>query len=69
MMSLTAAQVSAQLNVTARTVRNWCESGRLRAERFGASWMIDPRALVDFVPPARGRPPNEARKGETEKGE
>ena len=70
MPNLTAAQVAARLSVTSRTVRNWCESGHLRAERFGKSWMIDPQALVGFVPPTRGRPPGtDARKGETEKGE
>ena len=60
---LTATQVAARLNVTSRTVRNWCESGHLRAERFGKSWMIDPAALVDFVPPKRGWPKGVARKG------
>lgn len=56
MSNLTTAQAATKLKVDPATIRRWCKSGRLTAERFGRAWMIDETALDGFEAPKRGRP-------------
>lgn len=42
---VTPAQAAPRFGVDEKTVRRWCESGRLRAERHGSRWRIDRAAL------------------------
>lgn len=46
----TPEQAAERLGVSAKTVRRWCASGRLRAERHGRSWRIDRAGLPDPRP-------------------
>ncbi len=41
----TPEQAAALLGTTAKTVRRWAASGRLRASRTGRSWRIDRASL------------------------
>ena len=45
MSLLTTKEISTQLKVSDRTVRNWIETGQLKAYRFGNQYRID---IVDF---------------------
>ena len=45
MSLLTTKEISTQLKVSDRTVRNWIETGVLKAYRFGNQYRID---TVDF---------------------
>ena len=38
---LTTQEISTQLKVSDRTVRNWIETGQLKAYRFGNQYRID----------------------------
>jgi len=65
---LTVAQVAERLNVTSRTVRNWCANETLPATKFGHIWMIDVAELEEFEPPVKGRP-SKAAENAAEKAE
>ena len=45
MPMLSTQEISKQLKVSDRTVRNWIETGQLKAYRFGNQYRID---IVDF---------------------
>ena len=45
MSMLSTQEISTQLKVSDRTVRNWIETGQLKAYRFGNQYRID---TVDF---------------------
>ena len=45
MSMLSTQEISNQLKVSDRTVRNWIETGQLKAYRFGNQYRID---IVDF---------------------
>jgi len=53
---LTVDDAAQRLNATPRTVRNWCESGQLTAQKVGRDWIIDAAALDGFERPKVGRP-------------
>lgn len=56
------SEIAAQLGVTARTVRNWCRSGRLQAIRTpGGHWRITNRFAAV---PREDRPDENARRPE-----
>lgn len=67
---LTVSQAASMLGVSARTVRRWCEQGRLQAHRVvserGSTWWIDPDSVAP-VRPAGGQSIERARSlGRTE---
>lgn len=45
---------------TARTVEQWCRTGKLKAQRVGGTrrglWLIDKDDLDNFTPPRMGNP-------------
>lgn len=47
---VTPAQAAPRFGVDEKTVRRWCESGRIRAERHGSRWRIDRAALPASQP-------------------
>lgn len=58
MANISVEQAAAIVGVSARRVRGFCESGRLRAERVGKAWIIreqDARAFA-AMPRKVGRP-------------
>lgn len=59
-VELTTTQAAERLKTTERTVRLWCEKGRLKGARFaetprGRRWLIPDSALKGFERPARDR--------------
>lgn len=42
---LTAEEVAAKYGVTARTVRNLAQSGKIPSQRFGKLWRFDPAVI------------------------
>ena len=56
---LTTAQVAALKNVTERTVRRWCEAGKVNAISVGQEphnvWLIDPESIGNIKKDSRGR--------------
>ncbi len=57
MKPLTVAEAAAVKGVSTRRIRALCEAGRIRAEKVGRDWLIDPKALDRFEPLPPGRPP------------
>lgn len=51
-------EVAEIYGVSTKTVRRYISAGKLRAEKFGATWKISKSALDDFVAEstARGAP-------------
>ncbi len=45
---LTPADVAAEFNCSAETVRRLCKAGKLRAMRLGDSWRISPDAVAAY---------------------
>lgn len=58
---LTIDDIALRYHVTPRAVRNWCDSGALKAQKIAGIWIIEADALDDFVRPKIGRPSNESR--------
>lgn len=56
------SQRSAPVEVSERTVRNWCQQQRLPATWLWGRWLIDPEDLDRFQPPARGYPKGKQRR-------
>ena len=59
-MGLVSATEAAQIaGVHVETVRNWIRSGKLKATRWGRTFVIDERDLKKLLanPPKPGRPP------------
>jgi excisionase family DNA binding protein len=56
---LTAAEVAARLGIDSSLVSRYCSQGRLRAEKPGRDWLIDPVSVEEFERERRrpGRPP------------
>lgn len=56
---ITVDDAAKLLNVDARTIRRWCESGKLKAERVGKGahsvWLIDPASIEGVKRNPRGR--------------
>lgn len=46
---LTVNEVAATLQIPARTVRSWVQSGRLQAVKLGGKWYVYARVLREFV--------------------
>jgi excisionase family DNA binding protein len=59
---LTTAQIAEQLNVSQARVRDWCRSGKLKAEFFGKTYVVKRSNLAKFRPPHRGWPAGKKRK-------
>lgn len=57
---LTTRDVSIELGITPRRVQSLISSGRLRANRIGRDWLIDPSDIesVRHRPPGRPRTKN-----------
>ncbi len=51
---LTVQETAERLHVSPRRVRALIASGRLRAEKAGWSWMIDPRVVLAYKPRRSG---------------
>ncbi|RYG99905.1 MAG: DNA-binding protein [Alphaproteobacteria bacterium] len=56
---LTVAQAASALKVSPRRVNALITSGRLKAEKFGAAWMIQPSDLIEVLDRKPGRPREE----------
>jgi excisionase family DNA binding protein len=56
--SITPAEAAARTGLHVETIRNYLRTGRLRAQRVGRMYLIDPKALAPLVEdkPRRGRP-------------
>lgn len=56
---LTTAQVAAAKGVTERTVRRWCEAGKIKATSIGKgahkTWLIDPASIEGIERDSKGR--------------
>jgi excisionase family DNA binding protein len=56
---LTTTQVAALKGVHERTVRRWCEAGKVKAIGIGEVphkvWLIDPESVEDIQKDSRGR--------------
>jgi excisionase family DNA binding protein len=46
---LTPEEVAAQLRVTPKAVRAWCQAGKLKASRAGRRWLIKPADVQTFI--------------------
>lgn len=68
-MDLTTAEAAKKLGVTPRRVLQLIRTGRLPAQRFGPTYMIDPKdlALVKNRKPGRPRTPKKSRLGRKER--
>lgn len=53
--SITIIEAAALRNITARTIRRWCELGWIDARQSGKVWLIDRASLINFTPPKRGQ--------------
>lgn len=58
---LTIEEIATRYGVTPRAVRNWCDSGILKARKVGRDWIIEEEDLEDFRRPKIGRPSHESR--------
>jgi len=64
---LSVTEAAAARGVDVSTVRRWCSTGILKAQRLGArSWMIDAADLDGFEAPKRGAPRRKAHDKETD---
>lgn len=61
----TAAEVAARLGIGPDLVARYCQQGRLRAEKPGRDWLIEPDSIVAFEAERRppGRPPTQPPSG------
>lgn len=73
---LTTKQAAAILGIAARTVKDYCQDGKLKAQKFGRDWLIEEKDLAAFQQerkprgrprktPPQGRPPTGTRKEHT----
>lgn len=46
---LTIAEIAEQLRVSNRTVRNWIDSGKLKAFKFGLQYRVNKQDFEDFI--------------------
>ncbi len=46
---LDTQQVAEILNISVQAARRWCETGKLRASRFGALWRVKVVDLQEFI--------------------
>lgn len=53
---LTVRDVARRLNVSERTVRHYCQTGKLRSVHIGALVRIDPADLEAFIRQCRESP-------------
>lgn len=60
---LTTKQAAAILGIAARTVKDYCRTGRLTATKYGRDWLIDQRNLDAYrqSPKSLGRPRKDVR--------
>jgi excisionase family DNA binding protein len=59
MKPMTVAQVAKALHRHPELIREWIRDGRLRAQKFGPTWMVDEREVKRFArsaPERRRRP-------------
>lgn len=56
MTNLTTSQAAQLRKVDTSTIRRWCESGKLKAVKWGRDWQIDADDLAQFQPKPVGRP-------------
>lgn len=59
MTLLTIEDVAARFDCTPRAVRNWAQSGALKAQKIAGVWIVEEDALDGFSPPKVGRPAKE----------
>jgi excisionase family DNA binding protein len=52
----TTAEAAATLGLSRRQVQWLVKTGRLKAQRFGLVWLIDPEELKNYKPQPVGRP-------------
>ncbi len=45
---MTLDQVAAEMDVSRDTVRRWCSTGKLEADKIYGQWMVDPADLVRY---------------------
>lgn len=45
---LSTNDIAKELNVSPRTVRNWCKSGKLKALQLGRDYRITPEDFEEF---------------------
>lgn len=55
---LTTKQAAAILGIAARTMKDYCYRGRIKATKYGRDWLIAERDLEKYrkAPSMRGRP-------------
>ena len=46
---LTIAEIAEQLRVSNRTVRNWIDSGNLKAFKFGLQYRVNKKDFEEFI--------------------
>lgn len=46
---LTIAEIAEQLRVSNRTVRNWIDSGKLKAFKFGLQYRVNKSDYEEFI--------------------
>ncbi|MBA7493088.1 hypothetical protein ES702_03643 [subsurface metagenome] len=46
---ITTKETAFRLGLTERTIRNYCQKGRLICEKRGKSWYIDESSLENFI--------------------
>jgi excisionase family DNA binding protein len=56
MVYMSAEEAAHRCGVSPKTVRRWVRSGRLKADKRGRSFRIDPEQLAPFM--GQGTPPN-----------
>lgn len=59
MAYLTPKQIAADLGVTPKTVRSWCQTGQLRAHQFVTLWRIAEEDYAHFKERCLARPHHE----------
>ena len=52
---LTVAEVATRLGIGSDLVARYCAQGRLRAEKPGRDWLVDPASVERFEQERRGR--------------
>ncbi len=45
---MTMDQIADEMDVSSDTVRHWCRTGDLKAEKIFGKWMVDPADLVRY---------------------
>ena len=46
---LTIAEIAESLRVSNRTVRNWIDSGKLKAFKFGLQYRVNKKDFEEFI--------------------